>query len=171
MTLNKARTHSWRFASQVFKPLHHSIHLKIESKYCSLLHKKKKKCNLPAEFEFQLRLFQISTLQSNIWLTQRIQFFPHPHNVAYYCVPKYWNFYRLFLQGLFDLLQGFRMRWLYPLQWGKSTPKKECLEYDTKLHLIIRLQFWQSCEYGVRFHCHYSQVYFELKWLYLFCNL
>ena len=31
-----------------------------------------------------------------------------------------------------------------------------CPEYETKLHLMIRLQFWRSGECGVPLHCHYS---------------
>ena len=41
------------------------------------------------------------------------------------------------------------------------TKKKKtgCPEYDTKLYLMVRLQFRISGKWGVRFHCHYSQVH------------
>ena len=35
-------------------------------------------------------------------------------------------------------------------------PKNEVFGYDTKLYLMVRLQFWRSGEYGVPLHCHYS---------------
>ena len=49
--------------------------------------------------------------------------------------------------------------WQYPQQRDKK-----CLEYDTKLHLIVRLQFRRSGECSIRFHCHYSQVHSDLEW-------
>ena len=33
------------------------------------------------------------------------------------------------------------------------------LEYDTKLYVVMRLQFWNIEESGVLFHYHYSQVH------------
>ena len=30
--------------------------------------------------------------------------------------------------------------------------------YDPKLHLMVRLHFWRSGEYGVHLHCHYFKV-------------
>ena len=39
------------------------------------------------------------------------------------------------------LLAEFKIRWLYPLQIGKNPLQKECLWYDIKLHLMMRLQF------------------------------
>ena len=42
--------------------------------------------------------------------------------------------------------------------------KKGFHEYDSKLHLMIRFEFWKSCEHGVPFHCHYSQVHSDLEW-------
>ena len=41
--------------------------------------------------------------------------------------------------------------------------KKMYRRYDTKLHWIVRLQFWS----GVLFHCHYSQVHSDLEGYYL----
>ena len=52
------------------------------------------------------------------------------------------------------------------LQRSKTPPYK-CPGYDTKLHLILRFQSWSSRKCGVLLHCHYSQVHFNLKWLYL----
>ena len=37
-----------------------------------------------------------------------------------------------------------------------SSPKKRCPGYDTKLHLIIRFQFWSSGKCEVPHHCCYS---------------
>ena len=39
--------------------------------------------------------------------------------------------------------------------------------YDIKLHLMVKLQFWRSKKCGIFLHCHYSQVHFDLEWLYL----
>ena len=36
--------------------------------------------------------------------------------------------------------------------------KKRFPMYDTQLHLVMRLHFWSSGEYGVTLHCHYSPV-------------
>ena len=33
--------------------------------------------------------------------------------------------------------------------------------YDTKLHLMVRLQSWSYVEFDVHFHCHYSQVHLD----------
>ena len=41
---------------------------------------------------------------------------------------------------------------------------KGCLIYDTKLHLMERLQFLRSGACGVPLHCYYSQVYSVLQW-------
>ena len=40
--------------------------------------------------------------------------------------------------------------------------QKENPVYDTKLQLVVSLQFWISWEYGVPFHYHHSQV--NLAW-------
>ena len=37
----------------------------------------------------------------------------------------------------------------------------EPLYNNTKLHLMVRIQFWRPGKYGVPLHCHYSQVYFD----------
>ena len=37
-------------------------------------------------------------------------------------------------------------------------------EYDTKLHLIVRLQPWSFGDCGVRLHCHDSQVHYNPQW-------
>ena len=43
--------------------------------------------------------------------------------------------------------------------------QKEYSRYDTKLHLMVRLQFWRSRMYGVPLHCYYSQVHSDPVWL------
>ena len=48
---------------------------------------------------------------------------------------------------------------LYPLKRSKTSLKKGCPGYDTKLHLMVRLQFWRSKECGVFCHCHYFTVH------------
>ena len=37
-------------------------------------------------------------------------------------------------------------------------PKKGYPDYDAKLHLIVKLQFWRSVEGGISLHYYYSQV-------------
>ena len=44
-----------------------------------------------------------------------------------------------------------------PKKWG-------CPGYVTRLHLMVRLEFWRSGECGVLFHCHYSHVHFDSRW-------
>ena len=39
------------------------------------------------------------------------------------------------------------------LESGKHLPIKECLENDTKLHLMVKLQFLKSWECEITFHC------------------
>ena len=39
------------------------------------------------------------------------------------------------------------------------SPLKKSSGYDTKLHLMVTLQFWRSVECGVLLHCHYFQVH------------
>ena len=41
---------------------------------------------------------------------------------------------------------------------GTRNLQKECLGYDTKLNLMVRVQFKRSRESGVPFHCHYIQT-------------
>ena len=36
-------------------------------------------------------------------------------------------------------------------------PNRRRLFYDTKQHLMVRLEFWKSGEYVLLLHCHYSQ--------------
>ena len=42
---------------------------------------------------------------------------------------------------------------------GKTPSKKGCPGYDTKLLLIVKLQFWSSGKWGVPIHRHYFQVH------------
>ena len=48
--------------------------------------------------------------------------------------------------------------WLCPIQRGKKRPKRGCLQYDVKLHLMVRLQFWNSREYRVTSSFLYSTL-------------
>ena len=52
-----------------------------------------------------------------------------------------------------------RIFWLCPLCRGERTPSKQCSWHDTKLHLMVKLQFWRSGECGIPLHYHYSQVH------------
>ena len=45
--------------------------------------------------------------------------------------------------------------------------KRACPGYDIKLHLIMRIQFWRSWEYGVLLRCHYSHVHSDPDRYYL----
>ena len=53
---------------------------------------------------------------------------------------------------LFHFLStGYNIHWRYPQWKGNPTFPRKCVsEYDTKR------QFWESEEYGVFFHCHYT---------------
>ena len=46
-------------------------------------------------------------------------------------------------------------------------PPNECPRYDTKLYLMVRIQFWNFEECGVTLHCHYSLVHSDPEWYYL----
>ena len=68
------------------------------------------------------------------------------------------------------LLVGLTMCWPYPhssKKKKKKKKKKKCPVYDTKLHLMVKLQFWRSVEFGVPLHCHYALIHFDLEWQYL----
>ena len=55
-----------------------------------------------------------------------------------------------------------------PCSRVRLTPKKgKGFEFDTKLHLMVKLQFQSSGECGVHLHCHYSQVHSDPEWYYL----
>ena len=43
-------------------------------------------------------------------------------------------------------------------------PLNECPGYETKLHLMMRLQFWSFGGWGVLLHCHNSQVHSDPEW-------
>ena len=53
---------------------------------------------------------------------------------------------------------------LYCCREVKLPLANECSGYDTKLHLMVRLQSWSFGEYGVPLHCHYAQVHFDPEW-------
>ena len=62
------------------------------------------------------------------------------------------------------LSAGLNIRFMFRLQKSKNprpSTKKECLEYDTKFHLMMR-----SKECGVALHCDCCCVYFNPKWNY-----
>ena len=51
----------------------------------------------------------------------------------------------------------------YPNPFKLALLKKKylCFGYDTKLHLMTKLQFWRSGECGISLHCHYSHLYWS----------
>ena len=69
---------------------------------------------------------------------------------------------------VYQLFQGYSMSdclvgWLtVSSAEGQDLPKKRCPEYDTKLNLMLRLQFWRFEECRITLHCHYSQVHSDL---------
>ena len=65
-----------------------------------------------------------------------------------------------------QLLLPVKIRWLCPVQRVKTPCKRMRADYETKLQLVVRLPLWTSVEYGISVHCHYSQVYSDLEWLY-----
>ena len=73
--------------------------------------------------------------------------------------------------GLYDqdthtaLLMGLRIHWLYslPRSYVPLQKQGECPGYVTKLHQMVRLQFWSFGECGVHLHYYYSQVYYDPK--------
>ena len=52
----------------------------------------------------------------------------------------------------------------------KLISKKDYPVCDTSLHRMVRLQMWISVEYGAPFHCHYSLVFSDSEWQYLFVS-
>ena len=77
----------------------------------------------------------------------------------------YFGFICLFLNCLFTIYQsavlaGLEYADFFPFRYVIPLPhEKECPGYDTKLHLILKLQFWRSRECGVALHCYYSKVH------------
>ena len=64
----------------------------------------------------------------------------------------YWFLYPCWIPKINYCLVGWlRILWLYPLQRSNNLPppRKGCPEYDMKLHLVMRLQFWSSCEWSI----------------------
>ena len=63
--------------------------------------------------------------------------------------------------------QSFKPSWRPGLDYAdcincreiRPASKIKCSGYDTKLHLMVRLQFWRSGEYRVPLHCHYFQAH------------
>ena len=54
------------------------------------------------------------------------------------------------VQHLCTMYTGLRICWLHPLQRVKTQHEKRgCPGYDAKVHLMVRLQFWRSREYGI----------------------
>ena len=50
---------------------------------------------------------------------------------------------------------------------GRIPPPKVYLEYETKLHLMVKFQFKRSTEFRVLIHCHYYQVHTDPLWKWL----
>ena len=61
------------------------------------------------------------------------------------------------------ILLRFQWGWLNTLD--KTSPLKNMghPEYDTKLQLMVQLQFWRSGEYEELHHYHYSQVVVSVR--------
>ena len=51
---------------------------------------------------------------------------------------------------------GCRIYWMH-LCRRVRLHSNECLQYETKLHLMVSLQSWSFEECGIPLHCHYSQ--------------
>ena len=45
------------------------------------------------------------------------------------------------------------------VQRSRTTSLTSYPGYDSKLLLLVKLQFWSFVEWGVLLHCHYSQVH------------
>ena len=78
-------------------------------------------------------------------------YFPHSWIVFSYTSPIIW---------------GCRIRNTASLQRSKipthtHTHTNDCPGYNTKLHLMVRIQFWNLGECRVPLHCHYSHVNFD----------
>ena len=59
------------------------------------------------------------------------------------------------------VVSKFRICQLYLLQ---NTPqRKGCPVYDTKPHLMVKLEFCRSGECTVPLHCHYSRTFYPLS--------
>ena len=143
--------------------------------------------------KFVIKITQGFFNKSNFSLVDYITFFslPSPLMITfiffhYNCLsfPKHYNFLSSSLTNnfrfphinepvtsdgictsLIALLAGLRIHWLHPLQRDKtSSKKKRHPGYDTKLYLMVRLQFWRFGECGVLFHYHYYQVHSYLEW-------
>ena len=52
-----------------------------------------------------------------------------------------------------DNLPDWRYMPTVSLTGDKIPPQKGGVQYDTKLHLLVRLPFWNSVEWGVPYHC------------------
>ena len=70
----------------------------------------------------------------------------------------YWNMGSYLITQ--TLLVQFRICWLNPLQRSKIslTPKSGYLGYDTKLYLMVKIQFWISRIYAALFHWHWLSI-------------
>ena len=45
----------------------------------------------------------------------------------------------------------------------RFSAKRSYPEYYSQLHMLVRLLFWRSGDYGASLHCYYSQVHSEPK--------
>ena len=68
------------------------------------------------------------------------------------------------INPLFDLSTRLRIYWLFPLRRITTLPKKDGILDDSKLHLMMGLQFWRFGKFGEPFRYHYSQVHSNPKW-------
>ena len=50
-----------------------------------------------------------------------------------------------------------------PCREVRHTPKNRLPGHNTKLHLVVRLQFWSSEQREVPIYCHHSQVHSDPK--------
>ena len=60
---------------------------------------------------------------------------------------------------------GCRICWQHLCRLIRTPANNKFPGCHTKLHLIIRLQFWSFEESGVPIHCHYSQTHYGPDWL------
>ena len=79
---------------------------------------------------------------------------------------------RIFKRGKTFNFKFFLLKWLpqsvllftHSCNWKGHPHKKECLGYDTKLHLMLRLHFWRSGEFGLPNNCYYSHIHSDPDW-------
>ena len=55
-----------------------------------------------------------------------------------------------------------------PVEWNVLYKKKRFPANDSKLYLVVRLEFWYSGKCSVLLHCLYFYIDTDLKWYNLF---